>query len=471
MTTSSRLLLAVLAMTLVMAAPAAADSVKVQVPGTNSFLYVSQEGAGGEFGVCLEGRYFGGTGPSNPDGWAGDAEECATRTGDTTLPPSGGGGAPAPPCDFPAGCLAAVTDQIGGGAPAPPCTDPVECLVQVFGCDSQASCQAKYFPDGGGGGGAPAPPGGTPAPPCTDPAQCFAQVFGCDSQASCQAKYFPGGGGGGGAPAPPGGAPGSRECTSSTGGAAMCFDLGDGNFLLGDPPDDGKGELGFCTTSDQAPAGAGYYYVSGPSPDGGAGEACPGAAATPASTPPPSSGGSQPQPQPQPEPDKDNDGVADSGDRCPTVAASTSDGCPPQSSGEGTSGGTEQTTTREPAQSRPSEPAEAPRIDITRRRLGVSRRGKVAIPLKCETTRVICRGTLKLTATRRTKSGRRVRVVVARAEFLVPAGGTLNRKVRLTRAGRRLLAANRRVRTRAKFVLVSSSGKVTRRDRVTLRRR
>jgi hypothetical protein len=62
-------------------------------------------------------------------------------------------------------------------------------------------------------------------------------------------------------------------------------------------------------------------------------------------------------------------------------------------------------------------------------------------------------------------------VVVARAEFLVPAGGTLNRKVRLTRAGRRLLAANRRVRTRAKFVLVSSSGKVTRRDRVTLRRR
>jgi hypothetical protein len=59
-----------------------------------------------------------------------------------------------------------------------------------------------------------------------------------------------------------------RECTSSIGGEAMCFDFAGGNYLVGDAPDDGEAELGFCTSS-------GYYYVSGPSPDGGAGGKCP----------------------------------------------------------------------------------------------------------------------------------------------------------------------------------------------------
>jgi len=59
-----------------------------------------------------------------------------------------------------------------------------------------------------------------------------------------------------------------RECTSSIGGEALCFDFGDGHYLVGDAPDDGQAELGFCASS-------GYYYVSGPSPDGGARTACP----------------------------------------------------------------------------------------------------------------------------------------------------------------------------------------------------
>lgn len=59
-----------------------------------------------------------------------------------------------------------------------------------------------------------------------------------------------------------------EECTSSIGGDALCFDFGDGNYLVGDAPTDGEGELGFCTS-------LGYYYVSGPSPQGGAGGPCP----------------------------------------------------------------------------------------------------------------------------------------------------------------------------------------------------
>jgi len=59
-----------------------------------------------------------------------------------------------------------------------------------------------------------------------------------------------------------------RDCTSSIGGEAICFDFGDGNYLVGDAPSDGEGELGFCTSD-------GYYFVSGPTPDGGAGVECP----------------------------------------------------------------------------------------------------------------------------------------------------------------------------------------------------
>jgi hypothetical protein len=60
-----------------------------------------------------------------------------------------------------------------------------------------------------------------------------------------------------------------RDCTSSVGGDALCFDFGAGLYLVGDGPADGETELGFCTSS-------GYYYVSGPTLGGGIGAACPG---------------------------------------------------------------------------------------------------------------------------------------------------------------------------------------------------
>ena len=59
-----------------------------------------------------------------------------------------------------------------------------------------------------------------------------------------------------------------RECESSAGGDALCFDFGNGHYLVGDSPEDGQAELGFCASS-------GYYYVSGPELDGGARTACP----------------------------------------------------------------------------------------------------------------------------------------------------------------------------------------------------
>jgi hypothetical protein len=429
----SRTLLAVLSLTLVFAAPAAADSVKVQVPGTATFLYMEQDGMGGELGMCVEGRYFGGT--SDFDGWAGDEEECATRTGDTTLPPEDGGGGPSPaPCSDQASCEALIEELTGGGggggAPAP-CSD-------MDSCEAFFRAMIEEALGGPGGGETPAP-----APPCTDEASCRALLEGA---------------GGGGAPAP-------RECTGASGGEATCVDFGDGNFVLGDRPDDGQGELGIC-------AGGSYFYVAGPAePTGGAGEACPAAAPAPAPEPKPA-----PEPEPEqggggsaPPPDADSDGRPDSSDRCPNTVGSTSDGCPHNDRGD--SGNPGNSSTSPPPQSRPADPAERPRVDVTRRRLDVSPRGRMAVPLACQTVRTACRGVVRLTAMRRTKSGRRVRVVLARAEFLVQPGRTLERKVRLTEAGRRMLAANGRARTRARITLASASGRVVSRERVVLRRR
>lgn len=59
------------------------------------------------------------------------------------------------------------------------------------------------------------------------------------------------------------------DCKSAIGGDAICFEFTDGSYLVGDAPQDGAGELGFCTSS-------GYYFVAGPTPDGGAGVECPG---------------------------------------------------------------------------------------------------------------------------------------------------------------------------------------------------
>ena len=62
--------------------------------------------------------------------------------------------------------------------------------------------------------------------------------------------------------------PKARDCTSDVGGEATCFDFGAGQYLVIDPMDDGESELGFCTGDD-------YYYVSGPSVDGGTKVECP----------------------------------------------------------------------------------------------------------------------------------------------------------------------------------------------------
>lgn len=66
--------------------------------------------------------------------------------------------------------------------------------------------------------------------------------------------------------------PTARECTSAVGGEASCFDFGHDKYLVIDPMDDGESELGFCT-------GDGYYYVSGPSVDGGTKAECPDSSA------------------------------------------------------------------------------------------------------------------------------------------------------------------------------------------------
>jgi hypothetical protein len=416
-----RVTVAVLAGSLVAAAPAAAESVKVQVT-PDTFLYAQgdQGTMSGEIGMCVQGKYFGGSGPAPPKGYDGDP--CPARTGDTTLPPEGGGGGggtPAPPCTDAASCQAFFAGLLGGGGggdtPAPPCTD-------------EASCQAFFEGLLGGGGG------DAPAPPCTD-------------QASCETFFggLVGGGGGGG-----GGAPTTRDCTSLGGGAATCVDFGDGNFILGDAPDDGYGEFGFCTSSDQAPAGPGYYYVSGPPPGGDAAAPCPTAA--PAAAPPAEGGG----------------GDTGSGDGGSTDSGSTDSGS--TDSGSTAEGGTTESGSTTTTQQRQSEPAELPSIDVTRNRLRVSRRGWVAIPLACLTTRTPCVGELRLTATRRTRTGKRVRVLLAKAVLHVDAGDSVKRRVRLTKAGRRLLAKRGKLGARARTVLTHSGGSVVRSERVVLRR-
>jgi hypothetical protein len=63
--------------------------------------------------------------------------------------------------------------------------------------------------------------------------------------------------------------PTAHDCKSLSGGDAVCFDLGRGQYIVSDSNSDGAGELGFCSNS-------GYYYVSAPSGEGGAGVPCPG---------------------------------------------------------------------------------------------------------------------------------------------------------------------------------------------------
>ena len=104
---------------------------------------------------------------------------------------------------------------------------------------------AALIPAGTGGGGAPLP--------CSDTSTCVERVGRLVTNVSDRLPDLPR----------------IRECTSSVGGAATCFDFGGGAYLVGDGPADGQTELGFCT-------GSGYYWVSGPSLGGGTGGACPG---------------------------------------------------------------------------------------------------------------------------------------------------------------------------------------------------
>ena len=271
-------------------------------------------GGSGQVGACVNGTYTGGSGQFPPSGGSPGKlvteTPCQERTGDTTLPDAvtgcntveecqaehggggGGGGEPAPPCDGAASCEALVRDTLpegGGGGPAPPCSDDASCLALIQG----------LIPDGGGGA-----PGAPTTRDCTSAsggeATCvdfgngtflvgdspqgdnqgelgvctssgYFYVAGPSKPAGAPGATCPAGGtdtgeqepsDGGGDPAPPEGggggapsAPTTRDCTSSNGGEATCVDFGAGNYLVGDSPDDGQGELGFCTASEQAPMG------------------------------------------------------------------------------------------------------------------------------------------------------------------------------------------------------------------------
>jgi hypothetical protein len=69
-----------------------------------------------------------------------------------------------------------------------------------------------------------------------------------------------------------GDAPTMRECTSSNGAEAVCFDFADGSYIVYDAHDDGESELGFCSSS-------GYSFISAPTGEGQADAKCPKAVA------------------------------------------------------------------------------------------------------------------------------------------------------------------------------------------------
>ena len=93
---------------------------------------------------------------------------------------------------------------------------------------------------------------GNPAPPCADTDSCVGHIERIVPDVHRRIADLPL----------------IRECKSSIGGDALCFDFGGGHYLVGDSPEDGQAELGFCASS-------GYYYVSGPQLDGGSRTACP----------------------------------------------------------------------------------------------------------------------------------------------------------------------------------------------------
>lgn len=417
------------------ASQASGDAVKVEVAGTGTYFFFGGDAGAmtGEGGVCLAGEWYGGTGSSAGITPTIAGDTCATdpNTTTVTLPPDDGG------------ATEPIQELIGGGGDG---GGSVKVVIEpagffFFGTDGETGTLGFCTVDGEwvGGSGPPPAPGG----------QCPTE------SASVTVVVPPDEGGGGG---------GDSACKSSDGTDATCVDLDEGNYLVLESPEDGRGEFGLCTTSEEAPAGPGYYYVAGPNPEpgGDTGVDCPerggegdggdggdgggdGGGSTPA--------------------DSDGDGVPDSSDRCPTVAAATADGCPAESSG-----GSPEPTHEPQVQERPVEQAEPPRVAVRRRVLRVGRRGRLAVPIRCRSERTVCRGKLKLIRRHRTRRGVR-RIVLARVAFRIEPRGAVKRRVRLTKAGRAVLRNRRRVRAVARTVVASDSGRVVTRQRVALRRR
>ena len=176
----------------------------------------------------------------------------------------------------------------GGDRPALPCTDTNSCvgrlealipyvrdrvaeqLPRIRECTSSIGGEATCFDFGNGNylvGDAPQD-GQAEIGFCTKSGYYHVSAPALDGGAGAACPDDPAGEADGEGDDPPT----ARECTSSSGGQAKCFDFGDGKYIVSDPPDDGEGELGFCT-------GSGYYYVSAPSAEGGAGVECPDAPA------------------------------------------------------------------------------------------------------------------------------------------------------------------------------------------------
>jgi hypothetical protein len=130
------------------------------------------------------------------------------------------------------------------------------------GCKGEKPCEKKDRDDDAEGTAETIPAAFAPAssddggngltPPCTDADSCVGEIEQLIPRVRERVSDLPL----------------VRECTSSIGGEALCFDFGDGEYLVGDAPDEDGAEIGFCSSS-------GYYYVSGPTLEGGAGVDCP----------------------------------------------------------------------------------------------------------------------------------------------------------------------------------------------------
>lgn len=310
-----------------------------------------------------------------------------------------------------------------------------------------------------------------------------------------------------GPPVPPSTAVG-RACKTSTGANASCYDDVPGGPLSGEA---GTGyvvvstdEFGVCNYNPAFPAqgdegGTGYYYGHGPNnPDGSAGgDDCPSAApAAPApGTPPPSGGGGGGNG------DSDNDGRPDAHDACPTTAGAGADGCPTNTApgggsdtggsdsggsdtggsktgGSKTGGSKAEGEKTSPRRDSDTPPSGSPRVDVTRDEVPASPKSNSAsVPVKCKSRRGACRGSVALTTTVRTKSGRRRTVQVGSASFRIRAGKTAKVVVKLTAAGRRLLKNADRVRATATMTVKTPPrrrggrpGRRVERETVVLRR-